>query len=194
MRLVLVLGRGSRGDRTARFIAALACLPAQRLRKAISLRSLRARPSCDGIRLHKSRASRLKTRMARTKSKNSWKKPDEKTAKRYIGEGYLWNSANFLSVRMLFSPNTRASKPESAKTVVEAVDKATNDLAFISSTKNHSKKRRKNQWINAGDGKDPPGCDCPRRLRLVRSWRLARRLESHGYGDDAAMLYAEESY
>src|SRR5581483_985753 len=58
-------------------------------------------------------------------------KPDSATAARYVQEGYLWNSGNFL-----FRPDVLLSElvrlePEMAKAVQESVEKATTDLGFL---------------------------------------------------------------
>ncbi len=44
-------------------------------------------------------------------------KPDEKTAERYIGEGYLWNSGNFLFKADTFLTEYANFEPGSASAV-----------------------------------------------------------------------------
>ena len=58
-------------------------------------------------------------------------KPDLKTAERYIGEGYLWNSGNFLFRVDVFLAEYAAFEPASLAAVRLAVKKATQDLGFI---------------------------------------------------------------
>jgi mannose-1-phosphate guanylyltransferase / mannose-6-phosphate isomerase len=58
-------------------------------------------------------------------------KPDEKTAARYIADGYLWNSGNFLFAANVFLREYAAFEPESEKTVRAAVKNATADLDFL---------------------------------------------------------------
>jgi mannose-1-phosphate guanylyltransferase/mannose-6-phosphate isomerase len=58
-------------------------------------------------------------------------KPDAKTAERYIGEGYLWNSGNFLFRVDRFLAEYAAFEPASCEAVRRAVNKATEDLGFI---------------------------------------------------------------
>ncbi len=58
-------------------------------------------------------------------------KPDEKAATRYIAEGYLWNSGNFLFKADTFLGEYAAFEPESAKAVQAAVKNAATDLGFI---------------------------------------------------------------
>lgn len=58
-------------------------------------------------------------------------KPDEKTAERYIADGYLWNSGNFLFAADTFLNEYAAFEPESAKAVAAAVKNASTDLDFI---------------------------------------------------------------
>ena len=58
-------------------------------------------------------------------------KPDAATAARYVKDGYLWNSGNFLfRADVLLAELTRL-EPEMAKAVVASVDKATTDLGFL---------------------------------------------------------------
>jgi mannose-1-phosphate guanylyltransferase / mannose-6-phosphate isomerase len=58
-------------------------------------------------------------------------KPDAKTAERYISEGYLWNSGNFLFRVDAFLAEYAAFEPASAEAVRRAVNKAKEDLGFI---------------------------------------------------------------
>jgi mannose-1-phosphate guanylyltransferase/mannose-6-phosphate isomerase len=58
-------------------------------------------------------------------------KPDAQTAARYLTEGYLWNSGNFLfRAETLLSELTRF-EPEIARAATEAVARATDDLGFL---------------------------------------------------------------
>ena len=58
-------------------------------------------------------------------------KPDAATAARYVRDGYLWNSGNFLfRADVLLSELTRL-EPEMAEAIEAAVTKATNDLGFL---------------------------------------------------------------
>ncbi len=58
-------------------------------------------------------------------------KPDEATAERYVAEGCLWNSGNFLFRASVFLDELDALAPEIGRPVAEAVDKATKDLDFL---------------------------------------------------------------
>jgi len=58
-------------------------------------------------------------------------KPDAKTAERYVNEGYLWNSGNFMFRSGLLLDEYRGFEPDSVAAVVAAVDTAGNDLGFI---------------------------------------------------------------
>ncbi len=58
-------------------------------------------------------------------------KPDAKTAERYVADGYLWNSGNFLFRAASLLDEYRSFEPESIDAVVAAVDKAGKDLDFI---------------------------------------------------------------
>ena len=58
-------------------------------------------------------------------------KPDAATAARYVLDGYLWNSGNFLfRADVLLAELTRL-EPEMAEAVVAAVNNATDDLGFL---------------------------------------------------------------
>ena len=58
-------------------------------------------------------------------------KPDAATAARYLKDGYLWNSGNFLFRADVLLAELSRLEPEMAKAVQEAVDKATTDLGFL---------------------------------------------------------------
>ncbi len=58
-------------------------------------------------------------------------KPDEATAERYVAEGYLWNSGNFLFRAAVFLDELDALAPEIGRPVAEAVEKAVRDLDFL---------------------------------------------------------------
>ena len=58
-------------------------------------------------------------------------KPDAATATRYVKDGYLWNSGNFLFRADVLLAELARLEPEMAKAVVASVDKATTDLGFL---------------------------------------------------------------
>ena len=58
-------------------------------------------------------------------------KPDSATAARYVQEGYLWNSGNFLFRADVLLSELARLEPEMAKAVQESVEKATTDLGFL---------------------------------------------------------------
>jgi len=58
-------------------------------------------------------------------------KPDRATAARYLGEGYLWNSGNFLFPAGLLIAEAERFEPDMVAAVREAVDLAADDLGFI---------------------------------------------------------------
>jgi mannose-1-phosphate guanylyltransferase / mannose-6-phosphate isomerase len=58
-------------------------------------------------------------------------KPDAKTAERYVKEGYLWNSGNFLFRAALLLDEYKGFEPESIAAVADAVSKAGKDLGFV---------------------------------------------------------------
>jgi len=58
-------------------------------------------------------------------------KPDEATARRYVAEGYVWNSGNFLFSAAVFLEELARLAPDVHAPAVEAVDKAVQDLDFI---------------------------------------------------------------
>ena len=57
-------------------------------------------------------------------------KPDAKTAERYVKDGYLWNSGNFLFRADVFLAEYAAFEPNSADAIARAVKNATEDLSF----------------------------------------------------------------
>ena len=58
-------------------------------------------------------------------------KPDAVTAARYVQEGYLWNSGNFLFRADVLLNEVARLEPEMAAAVEEAVASATADLGFL---------------------------------------------------------------
>jgi mannose-1-phosphate guanylyltransferase/mannose-6-phosphate isomerase len=58
-------------------------------------------------------------------------KPDLATAKRYVADGYLWNSGNFMFRAKLFLDEYRGFEPATADAVTRAVGSAETDLGFI---------------------------------------------------------------
>jgi mannose-1-phosphate guanylyltransferase / mannose-6-phosphate isomerase len=63
--------------------------------------------------------------------KSFFEKPDAQTAARYINEGYLWNSGNFMFGADTILDDYRALEPESADAVAAAVVNAGSDLGFV---------------------------------------------------------------
>ncbi|MCC7347958.1 MAG: mannose-1-phosphate guanylyltransferase, partial [Variibacter sp.] len=59
-------------------------------------------------------------------------KPDAETAERFIREGYLWNSGNFMFRPEDMLAEYAAFEPQSAGLVASAVEHATTDLDFVS--------------------------------------------------------------
>ncbi|RAI25706.1 mannose-1-phosphate guanylyltransferase/mannose-6-phosphate isomerase, partial [Rhodoplanes elegans] len=58
-------------------------------------------------------------------------KPDAATAARYVADGYLWNSGNFLFGAETLLSELARFEPEMARAVVAAVDQASLDLGFV---------------------------------------------------------------
>jgi mannose-1-phosphate guanylyltransferase/mannose-6-phosphate isomerase len=58
-------------------------------------------------------------------------KPDEATAERYVADGYLWNSGNFLFSASVFLAEVNRLAPEIAGPVADAARTATRDLDFL---------------------------------------------------------------
>ncbi len=58
-------------------------------------------------------------------------KPDEPTAARYVGEGYLWNSGNFLFRADVLLDELARYAPEVAQAAGAAVAAAKSDLGFV---------------------------------------------------------------
>jgi len=66
-------------------------------------------------------------------------KPDEPTAARYIADGYLWNSGNFLFKSDVFLSEYAAFESASAAAVADAVRHASTDLGFFMLDEQHFK-------------------------------------------------------
>jgi mannose-1-phosphate guanylyltransferase / mannose-6-phosphate isomerase len=58
-------------------------------------------------------------------------KPDAKTAERYVQEGYLWNSGNFIFRAGLLLDEYRSFEPDNIAAVAAAVESAGTDLGFV---------------------------------------------------------------
>jgi mannose-1-phosphate guanylyltransferase/mannose-6-phosphate isomerase len=58
-------------------------------------------------------------------------KPDQEAAARYIKEGYLWNSGNFMFRASVLLDEYRAFEAASAKAIESAVARAGRDLGFV---------------------------------------------------------------
>ena len=58
-------------------------------------------------------------------------KPDAETAARYVQQGYLWNSGNFMFRAGVLLDEYRSFEPSSADAVTAAVDRAGSDLGFV---------------------------------------------------------------
>src|SRR5690606_13376888 len=57
-------------------------------------------------------------------------KPDGTTAEKYVAEGYLWNSGNFLFRADIFIAEYAEHEPKSAEAVARSVKDAAKDLGF----------------------------------------------------------------
>jgi mannose-1-phosphate guanylyltransferase/mannose-6-phosphate isomerase len=58
-------------------------------------------------------------------------KPDAETAARYVAEGYLWNSGNFVFRAGFLLEEYRRFEPESAAAVMAALEASGHDLGFV---------------------------------------------------------------
>jgi mannose-1-phosphate guanylyltransferase/mannose-6-phosphate isomerase len=58
-------------------------------------------------------------------------KPDAPTAERYVGEGYLWNSGNFMFRAGALLDEYQSFEPDSVAAVTAAVEGAGRDLGFV---------------------------------------------------------------
>jgi mannose-1-phosphate guanylyltransferase / mannose-6-phosphate isomerase len=59
-------------------------------------------------------------------------KPDAKTAERYVKEGYLWNSGNFIFRAGVLLDEYKSFEPDSIAAIRASIGTATIDLGFIS--------------------------------------------------------------
>jgi mannose-1-phosphate guanylyltransferase/mannose-6-phosphate isomerase len=58
-------------------------------------------------------------------------KPDAETAARYVAEGYLWNSGNFVFRAAYLLDEYRRFEPQSSEAVETAIEQAGTDLSFV---------------------------------------------------------------
>jgi mannose-1-phosphate guanylyltransferase/mannose-6-phosphate isomerase len=58
-------------------------------------------------------------------------KPDAETAARYVAEGYLWNSGNFVFRAAFLLEEYRGFEPDSAAAVAAAIEASGADLGFV---------------------------------------------------------------
>src|SRR5207244_113293 len=58
-------------------------------------------------------------------------KPDAATAARYVAQGHLWNSGNFLFRADVMLEEVARFEPDIADAAKQAVDNATRDLDFL---------------------------------------------------------------
>jgi len=58
-------------------------------------------------------------------------KPDETTAERYVKEGYLWNSGNFIFRADFLLAEYEKFEPQSCSAILAAVERAGADLGFV---------------------------------------------------------------
>ncbi|HWV54420.1 mannose-1-phosphate guanylyltransferase/mannose-6-phosphate isomerase [Pseudorhodoplanes sp.] len=64
-------------------------------------------------------------------------KPDAETAGRYIAEGYLWNSGNFVFRAGDLLGEYAAFEPDTVDATTDAIDAAGSDLGFVTIDANH---------------------------------------------------------
>src|ERR1700681_3776065 len=62
---------------------------------------------------------------------NFVEKPDAPTAERYVSEGYLWNSGNFIFRAGFLLDEYRRFEPDSAAAIIKSVENAGKDLGFV---------------------------------------------------------------
>ena len=73
-------------------------------------------------------------------------KPDAATAEKYVAEGYLWNSGNFLFRADVLLDELKRLEPEMAEAIEAAVKGATTDLGFLRlAAARPSRARRRNR-------------------------------------------------
>ena len=58
-------------------------------------------------------------------------KPDVETAERYVKEGYLWNSGNFIFRASMLLDEYKSFEPNSVAAITASVESAATDLGFI---------------------------------------------------------------
>ena len=103
-------------------------------------------------------------------------KPDAETATRYVAEGYLWNSGNFVFRAGFLLEEYRRFEPDSAAAVAAAVEASGADIGFV--TLDGPAFTRAIGQIDRlrADGADRERGGDAGVLRLVGRWLLAGRL------------------
>ena len=104
--------------------------PRPRRRRGGSDRHVRRRADAAGdrVRLHPDRPCARSELFA---IERFVEKPDAETAARYLAEGYLWNSGNFMFRARFLLDEYRRFEPDSAAAVAAAVAGASTDLGFV---------------------------------------------------------------
>ena len=106
-------------------------------------------------------------------------KPDAATAARYVRDGYLWNSGNFLFRADVLLAELARLEPEMAEAIEAAVTSATNDLGFLRLAAGSVRARAAEIDRLCGDGEDRPRRRGRRRFPLVRHRQLGRAVRHH---------------
>ena len=81
-------------------------------------------------------------------------KPDAATAARYVSEGYLWNSGNFLFRADVLAEELQRYEPAILSAVEAAVDAAKDDIGFLRTRSNWLRQRAAEVDRLRGDGED----------------------------------------
>ena len=103
-------------------------------------------------------------------------KPDPDTAARYVAEGYLWNSGNFLFRAEVLLSELKRFEPAMAAAVEAAVAGAKDDLGFVRLDPEAFAARAAEIDRLRGDGEDRPRRRGGRPLPLVRHRLVGRDL------------------
>ncbi len=114
------------------------------------------------------------------KVKRFVEKPDAATAERYVREGYLWNSGNFLFRADVLLGELARLEPDMAEAIEAAVNECQDRSRFLAARARGLRARAAEIDRLCGDGKDRARGRCRVRFRLVGHWKLGRPIRHSG--------------
>jgi mannose-1-phosphate guanylyltransferase/mannose-6-phosphate isomerase len=115
-------------------------------------------------------------------------KPDAATAARYLADGYLWNSGNFMFRARFLLEEYRRFEPDSAAAVADAVAAAGTDLGFVTLGVDAFTRAAAKSIDYAVMERTERACAMPVSYGWsdVGSWHAVWELSAHEAGENAA--------